>query len=95
MGLVAGCQALLERQAFVLFGALLGSGGQGQLIQRLAVKFRLLGQLPAVAPVLQLPGQRRRAAGHNGQRCNDTGQLPRCGIHSKALRTPSTSTASG
>ncbi|ROM94379.1 hypothetical protein BK658_17635 [Pseudomonas brassicacearum] len=72
VGLVAGRQALLERQTFVLLGTLLGGGGEGQLIQRLTLNPRLLCQLPAVAPVLKLPGQRRRTAGHNGQHCSDT-----------------------
>jgi hypothetical protein len=67
MSLFTGSQALLEREAFVLFGALLRGGGQGQLIERFGVEARLLGELSAVALILHLPGDGSGSAGQCDQ----------------------------
>jgi hypothetical protein len=56
MILLAGRQLLLERQPLVLLGLLRIGAGRGKLVQRLAIEPGLLGELPAVAPVLKLPG---------------------------------------
>lgn len=72
MNLLAGLQLLLQHQAFILLGALLRSSRQGQLVQGFTVQSSLFCQLPGVTPALNTPGQRRRAAGHDGQQHDNT-----------------------
>ena len=55
MSLVAGRQPLLERQALVQIGPGLGGGRIADSGQVGLVQPRLLGELPAVAPFLDLP----------------------------------------
>lgn len=43
MGLFTGCQALLEREAFVSFGTLLRDRSKGYLIERFGVQAALFG----------------------------------------------------
>lgn len=82
MGLLAGCQALLERQTFVLLGLLSGGGGLGQLIEGFGVQLLLLGDLAAIAPVLKLPG----TTGTDQHQRQRSDQAPRCGNHGTSLK---------
>ncbi|AHZ72734.1 hypothetical protein OU5_5655 [Pseudomonas mandelii JR-1] len=56
VSLVVGRQPLLERQALVLIGAHLRGGRVADGAQVILVKAGLLGELLALAPVLNLPG---------------------------------------
>ncbi|MNS43587.1 hypothetical protein D3C72_759980 [compost metagenome] len=60
MVLFTGCQALLEREAFLSFGTLLRDRSKGYLIERFDVQAALFGELVAISPVLDLPGNGRR-----------------------------------
>lgn len=55
MGLLTGRQLLLERQTLVLLHLLRIGAGGCELVQRLGMQSGLLRELPAVAPVLELP----------------------------------------
>ncbi|WP_410479126.1 hypothetical protein [Pseudomonas sp. P105] len=71
MGLFAGGELLFQSQALVLLGLLLNSCRLGYLIQRLRLDLGRLRQFPVITPRLDLPGQHRRAAGHQRQQHSD------------------------
>jgi len=62
VGLVAGRQALLERESLVLFGANLAGSRVADGGKVVIVKAGLFGELLAKALVLNLPAQRLAAA---------------------------------
>lgn len=82
MGSLTGRQLLLERQTLVLLGLLRVGTGRGELVQLLAVLLGLLGELPAVAPVLKLPGAAETGK-HKRQRAE---KPPRHDHHGTSLK---------